>query len=385
MTPVSFVPHERPNPFSERPLLASFVVALLTIPLLALVTFSTAASPAETLVALTAIALVVVLLFRIEASLLLLVAAGSLEEAFVLSSNPQLTMTKIAGAICFASFARYALTSRRPLLFDRSHAVVIGILLLALASTVQAFETSVAVTTTTRYASFVALYVIISQFVGAHRLQRQIAWVLTITAAAAAIIALRSYFTGVTVVATLPEANPSDFAFILATTLPLAFWLLGDAPRWRLPLFGAIGLIAAATVLSLSRGTMVGLAAGLAWMVFVDRRHIRLVLGGGIIAFTVALLVIRSDPSRFETALLYKQKVADYNVTTRYDAWTAAGELAVDKPLLGVGPATFASTTTRRQDGRPARTTCTSLTTHISTSQPSSASLRWSSSFSIWG
>ena len=122
------------------------------------------------------------LLFRIELALLVLVAAGSLEEAFVLSSNPQLTMTKVAGAICFASFARYALTSRRPLLFDRSHAVVIGILLLALASTVQAFDTSIAVTTTTRYASFVALYVIVSQFVGAHRLQRQIAWVLSITA-----------------------------------------------------------------------------------------------------------------------------------------------------------------------------------------------------------
>ena len=321
-------------------MLATVVIALLTIPLLAVVLFATA-SPVEMLVALTALALAVVLLFRIELALLVLIAAGSLEEAFALSSNPQLTMTKVAGAICFASFARYALTSRRPLLFDRSHAVVIGILLIALASTVQAFDTSIAVTTTTRYASFVALYVIVSQFVGAHRLQRQIAWVLTLTAAVAAIIALRSYFTGETVVATLPEANPSDFAFILATTLPLSFWLLEDAPRWRVPLFAAIGLIASAIVLSLSRGTMVGLAAGLAWMVLVDRRHVRLVLVGGVLALAVALLVIRSDPSRFETALLYKQKVADYNVTTRYDAWNAAAELAVENPVLGVGPGNF--------------------------------------------
>jgi putative inorganic carbon (hco3(-)) transporter len=102
-----------------------------------------------------------------------------------------------------------------------------------------------------------------------------------------------------------------------------------------------IGLISAATVLSLSRGTIVGLAAGMAWMVFVDRRHVRLVLGGGVLALLVALLVIRSDPSRFETALLYKEKVADYNVTTRYDAWSAAAELAVENPLLGVGPGNF--------------------------------------------
>lgn len=338
---MSFVPHERPSPLSERPVLATVVISLLAIPLLAIVMYSTIASPVETLLALIALALVVVLLLRVEVALLLLVAAGSLEEAFHLSSNPQLTVTKLAGAICFASFARYALTSRRPLLLDRSHAVVVGILLLALASTVQAFDASIAVTTTTRYASFVALYVIVSQFVGAHRLQRQIAWVLTIASAVGAVIALRSYFAGDTVVATLPYANPSDFAFILATTLPLSFWLLGDAaPRWRVPIFGVIGLIAAATVLSLSRGTIVGLAAGLVWMVIVDRRHIRLVLGGGVIALAVALLVIRSDPSRFKTAILYKEKVADYNVTTRYDAWSAAAQLAVEKPI-GVGPGNF--------------------------------------------
>lgn len=332
---------ERPTPFSERPLLATLAAVVLALPLVGLVVLSTTASPVETLVALLALVTVVTLLLRVEAALLLLVAAGALEEAFQLSANPQLTMTKVAGAICFASFARYALTSRRPLLLDRSHAVVVGILLVALASTVQAFDTSTALTTTTRYASFVALYVVVSQFVGAHVLQRRVAWVLTLASGAAAAIALESYFSGDTVVATLPYANPSDFAFILATTVPLTFWLLGASPRWRLPLLGVVALIAAAIVLSLSRGTIVGLAAGLAWMVLVDRRHVRLVLGGGLLALLVAVLVIRSDPSRFETALLYKQKVADYNVTTRYDAWTAAAELAVEKPLLGVGPGNF--------------------------------------------
>lgn len=338
---MSFVPQERSSPLSERPVLVTVLAGLLAVPLLGVVIFSAAASPTETLVALVALTTVVVLLLRIEAALLVLVAAGALEEAFQISSNPQLTMTKVAGAICFASFARYALTSRRPLVLDRSHAIVIGILLLALASTVQAFDTSIALTTATRYASFVALYVVVSQFVGAHDLQRRIAWVLTLASATAAVIALRSYFAGDTVVATLPYANPSDFAFILATTVPLSFWLLGASPRWRVPLLGVIALISAATVLSLSRGTIVGLAAGLAWMVLVDRRHVRLVLGGGVLALLVAVLVIRSDPSRFETALLYKEKVADYNVTTRYDAWSAAAELAVEKPLLGVGPGNF--------------------------------------------
>ena len=41
LTPVSFVPHERPNPFSERPVLATVIIALLAIPLLAVVLFAT--------------------------------------------------------------------------------------------------------------------------------------------------------------------------------------------------------------------------------------------------------------------------------------------------------------------------------------------------------
>lgn len=352
---MSFVAHRRIPPVGGRPVVGVLIAALLTAPLVALVSFGTATSPATTLAALVAIAVVVVLLLRIEAALLVLVAAGALEEAFQISSNPQITITKIAGAICFASFARYALTSRRKLVLDASHGVVIGILLLALASTPQAFDTSAAVTTATRYASFVALYVVVSQFVDAHRLHRQIAWVLTLASAAAAVIGLRSYFAGDSVVATLPYANPSDFAFILATTLPLAFWLLGSTRRLRVPLAVVIALIGVATTLSLSRGTMVGLAAGLAWLVIVDRRHVRVVLAGGLLSLLVAFLVIRSDPSRFETALLYKKKVADYNVTTRYEAWWAAADLAVEKPLLGVGPGNFRFYFNEKS-GRPAGT-----------------------------
>ena len=50
------------------------------------------------------------------------------------------------------------------IVFERGQALVLGILTLALFSTLQAYESSAAVTTATRYASFAAVYVIVTQF-----------------------------------------------------------------------------------------------------------------------------------------------------------------------------------------------------------------------------
>jgi O-antigen ligase len=51
--------------------------------------------------------------------------------------------------------------------------------------------------------------------------------------------------------------------------------------------------------------------------------------------------VVHSNPQRFEQAIVFKQKVAHENVTTRFEAWSAAARLATDHPFLGVGPGNF--------------------------------------------
>src|SRR5262249_40659291 len=48
-----------------------------------------------------------------------------------------------------------------------------------------------------------------------------------------------------------------------------------------------------------------------------------------------------SNPQRFHEAVSLKQNVAQQNVSTRFGAWGAAGRLASDHPLLGVGPGNF--------------------------------------------
>jgi putative inorganic carbon (HCO3(-)) transporter len=103
----------------------------------------------------------------------------------------------------------------------------------------------------------------------------------------------------------------------------------------------AIGLVSAATLLSLSRGALVGIAAGFLVFVITDRRRVRVTLAAGVLAAIGTIAVVQSNPQRFHEALQLKSQVAQQNVSTRFGAWGAAARLASDHPLLGVGPGNF--------------------------------------------
>jgi O-antigen ligase len=119
------------------------------------------------------------------------------------------------------------------------------------------------------------------------------------------------------------------------------FFLLGRTRLLRPLLLGAIGLVSAAIVLSLSRGALVGLAAGFLLFVLTDRRRLQVTVTAGAVAAVGTLFVIHSNPQRFHESLVLKQQIAQQNVSTRFGAWSAAARLATDHPLLGVGPGNF--------------------------------------------
>jgi O-antigen ligase len=298
--------------------------------------------PAAVLIAVVALSAITVVLLRTDLAILLVVASAPVELA-VTTTVGGLSLTKIAGGLCFASFALYALRSRDKIYFDRSQVLVLVILAAALLSTLQARDLSAALSTTLRYAAFALFFIVVTQFARDRQLQHRIAWVMTVTAAIIAGVALNAYFKGEVLVATpILDTNPNDFAFILATTLPFAFWLLRSRP-YRLVILAMIGVIVAGILFSLSRGAMLGIAAGIVFLLFTDRRRTKVVLGAGAIALTVGLLVVRADPAKFDRALFRKEVVAGHNVTTRLEAWDAASKLAADHPLLGIGPGNFRS------------------------------------------
>jgi O-antigen ligase len=283
---------------------------------------------------------VAICLVRPDLALLLLVATTPLESSIRLGSNPQLTTVKVAGALCFGSWAIAVVLRRRVVRLDRVHAVVLALLGLSLVSTTQAAHLQEAAVTTLRYASFAGLFVVLTQFVRDHRLQARVAWVLSLSCTAAAILGLENFATGATPVAKSLYGDVNDYAYVLATTLPLTFWLL-RFPGWRLLVCAMLGTISAAVLLSFSRGALVGIGAALIWELVVERRHRRVVLGGVVIAGALTAMLIAANYQRFTTGVVDKSHVAGSNVENRFEFWDAAVSLTLDHPLLGVGPGNF--------------------------------------------
>jgi O-antigen ligase len=306
----------------------------------ALVVVGSVASPEMALLLTVSAALLVFFVTHVDWAILLVVASAPLEGAFA-SGPAGFSVTKLAGGICIAAFLYALVRQRRAIVFERGQALVLGLLGIALLSTAWAEQTSAAITTTTRYASFATIYVIITQFGADRVLQRRIAWTLAITCSIAAGLGLNEYLNGSAELATLKYTQQNDFAFILATSLPFMFFLLGRTRLLRPLLLGAIGLVSAAILLSLSRGAFVGLAAGFLLFVFTDRRRLQVTVTAGLVAALGTLFVIHSNPQRFEQSLVLKQQIAQQNVSTRFGAWSAAARLATDHPLLGVGPGNF--------------------------------------------
>ena len=141
-----------------------------------------ALAPLTLLLLIVAGAVVLTALLRIDLALLLVVATAPLEAAFA-SGPAGISVTKLAGGLCFAAFAATLVRSRRRLLVDPTYAIVLGILGLAALSATQAGEVGTAISTTVRYGSFAIVYIIVSEFGGDALLQRRIAWVLAATSA----------------------------------------------------------------------------------------------------------------------------------------------------------------------------------------------------------
>lgn len=297
--------------------------------------------PVAVLLGLAAVAVVVVCTIRIELAVLLLIGTAPLEFAITIGSSSQLTITKLAGAVCFVSFALNTIVTRRRLIFDLTHGLVFLLLGIALLSMAQAEDLPSAIRTATRYASFVALFFVVSQFIGTQRLQRRMVWVLSLASSVTGILALSHFLSGASLQARLPHGDPNDIAFVLATTLPFTIWLFRERGIRRIAVGVMVGLIAVSILLTLSRGALVGLGAGLAWYTLFERRNSKALLAGAVMIGLALLLVVRLDQHRIEEGLRAKRQVASTNVATRLEAWNAAARLAVAHPLLGIGPGNF--------------------------------------------
>ena len=276
-----------------------------------------------------------------EVALLGLIAVGMLESSIPPVTGEFFTPVKLAGAFAFGAFAINAVFTRRRLSLDAVHITLGLLLVVALISSLQAQSVPDGLSTSLRYASFAGLYAIATQPGTPRRLPVHIVWVLTGACALAAALAMRNFLAGTTDLAAPLYGDANDLAFLIATTLPLTAWLLRAHAVSRPVVVVVIAVMATAILLSLSRGALLGLAAGVVWHAVTHRRHVPAMLLATAVALGAAFAVVGANEERVERSLTLKRNIAAYNVETRLDAWRAAAQLMADKPLLGVGPGNF--------------------------------------------
>lgn len=194
-------------------------------------------------------------------------------------------------------------------------------------------------------------YLVFVQFVdSAEKLGRYIRWFVC---TGLFFICLGIAKKGVIAVSALEDEN--EFALFANFLLPMAYFLAEDAKSMakRCFYYGIAGLSVVGTMISFSRGGLVGLAAVGAYIFLRSRRKWMIVVGGAVM---VAFLAIFSTGDAEKHGGEHRGKLEYYwdDMTTmfsegaeegtgkeRVESWKAGWGMFLDHPVVGVGPSNF--------------------------------------------
>ncbi len=300
--------------------------------------FITSWSPALGMVAVIGLGLV------LWAASHLLVAVAILTASFFfeayLTGGGFLTPAKGLGAIALCAWLLHWAVRREAIVTTRQMWPVAGLSAWLILSSAASRDLGAAVNTSARWAMFFLLFFLVVQAVDGDRHRAGVLIdVMIASAALAGAIGLWGFFSGTVERAAGPLEDANDFAFLLASTIPLAMWRLGTVQRGRQVLVAAaIALSAAAVLASFSRSGLLGLAAAGVWAVATRRIKARWAGAALLAVVLIGLTAWLFEPSTVEEALTRKQAVAGYNVDTRVSFWETAIEQFRSSPILGVGP-----------------------------------------------
>ena len=279
--------------------------------------------------------------FRTDFWLWLLIASQPLESSIDLGFGTAITISKAAGALCLAAFVLDWYATRRTIKFDMTHAILLALLAIGLLSSLYAGLPASSLSTMTRYAGFVALYIVLTQFTAAEGVFARVAWALSVGCAVAGLLALRNFADGTTLLARPLYGDPNDLAYMLATTLPFTLWLTRQRGWRRVAALCMIAVILPTLALTFSRGAWLAIAAGVAWLVVRERRYRTVVVVAALIGAAPLVWFVTAHEQQVTTGLSAKSLAAGSNVTNRLAFYHVATELTDAHPVLGVGPGNF--------------------------------------------
>ena len=128
---------------------------------------------------------------------------------------------------------------------------------------------------------------------------------------------------------------------MLATMLPICLFLILEDRRLRLLWLACFPAILAATLATLSRGAFVGLVAMMIWAILTGRIKLKGLLASAVsLAVLVAVGFYLYGPVINES-VSQKGVVAQNNEASRLTLWHGAVEMAMDRPITGIGTGQF--------------------------------------------
>jgi putative inorganic carbon (HCO3(-)) transporter len=299
-----------------------------------------AAAPLIALAGAGAVLLLLLVFARAEAVLLLLVAALPWESLLDYPSRT-VSAVKILGLLLACAWLMRALARRDALRLPGTLAPVLIFGVLVGVSLIFSPDPVEGVDKVLRYGLFITFFFLTIQLTGSRETVWRFLRVLTLSAAAAAVWALVAFLGGELQRAGGPIDDPNDFAYLIATVMPFAALLFAEE-RGRRVIWGTcFALLLGATLATLSRGALVGLAALLVWAVASRRVALAGVLAGLVALGTVLVVALFFWSPLIEERVESKQEIASENTSSRLAFWEAAGEMVYDHPLTGIGPGRF--------------------------------------------
>lgn len=281
----------------------------------------------------------VVVLTRPEWLLVLFVATQPWEHALAFPTD-QITIPKLLGVALLGSWLLQSLGSGRRLRWAPNLSWAAVLFACVLFSFMLSLDPTIGTVKTISYLLYVVFTFLFLQLVENADDIRRVLRTYTIAAAAAAGYSLIGFLSGHGGRAGGPVDDPNDFAFILAVAVPFAVYFLGRE-KPRLLWLACTLLLSGGILATFSRGAILGLLAVAIWSLVTGRVPVGGVVAGVISVLVVGIVGYRTYQPLIHERLVEKQHIANSNVSSRLIFWTAALQMAGDRPLTGVGPKGF--------------------------------------------
>ncbi|HET7417610.1 MAG TPA: O-antigen ligase family protein [Solirubrobacterales bacterium] len=313
--------------------IAGFFAALIT-------GFLAATHPLLALAAFFAVVFLTWMISRPELVLLAMIAAlpweAMLHYPTATLSTVKLFGLALVGAYVLQAASRETKIRTSPVIgIAIVFAFVVGLSLIASA------EPSAGLEKTFRYSFFVLFLFLVAQLVSDRETGKRLLQVYVASAALASLSGLISFLSGAEARASGPIEDPNDFGYLMATAVPFAIYLYREDRRLRFLWGASLILLLAATAGTLSRGAAVGLGALLLWALFTGRVSPKAMVTAVAGIFLAAIVALALWSPLISDRLQEKERIAEKNVESREAFWSAATQMWMSSPVLGIGPDRF--------------------------------------------